>query len=285
MTEAKRGYFTRHPEIVTEEQRLYYAKIQDNQDAGWKVLSSGEYTPFRGWSKDASDRTFDIILELDKSSQYEIIKRVVEPLRKLALAHHITAIYPGYGDLPPHVVLQPGKFTNLTQEQIDTTRDWFLSSGSHLDQLEEILRGKSKMGGKELSDKKPLSFRHGSLVIARDSYVCASYFDEEQGVIFRARKFIEERVQARALKNLKTSSQVPDRRNFAPPNSYYALCHSSVMRLREKANPRDAIEFAQEAYSIIGEDLNKNPIPVTVENLYRGIATDYHEQVPNLILP
>lgn len=265
-----RDYFTRHPEVVPAEQRAYLAKIEKNQDAGWKALLTGEYAAFRGWPKRDSDQTFDTVLELDEPSQQRIIEKVVEPLQRLAQVHNITAIYPYRGDLPPHVVLQPGRFTNLTPEQQDVIGNWLSSNHSHLNWLSKKLEG--------------LTFHHGSLVIAPSSYICASYFDEEQGTAFRARKIVE-KIITRGLGKLKTTGQQPIEGSFAPPSSYYDIFHSSVMRLTEQADPNDLLIFAQEAYSTIGEDLNNNPIPVTIKNLYRGIATDFHKQAPQLVLP
>lgn len=265
-----RNYFTRHPEVIPAEQRAYYAKIQTNQDTGWKAFSTGEYTPFRGWPKETSDKTFDTVFELDEPSRQRIIERVVEPLHKLAQAHNITAIYPGNGDLPSHVVLQPERFTNLAPEQRDVIRDWLLSDNSHLNRLSKILEG--------------LTFYCGSLVIAPSSYICASYFDKEQGTAFRARKIVE-RIITRALGNLKSPNIQPIGGSFAPPFNYYDIFHSSVMRLTEKADPNDLLSFAQDAYSTIGADLNNNPIPVTIKNLYRGIATDFHRKyAPDLVI-
>lgn len=265
-----RDYFTRHPGTVPAGQSSYYDKIVKNQDAGWRAVSTGEYTPFRGWSIETSGVTFDTILELDEPSQQRIIERVVDPLHKLAQAHNITAIYPGKGDLPPHVVLQPGRFTNLTTEQRNTIRNWLLSDNSHLNRLSKILEG--------------LTFHHDSLVIAPSSYICASHFDEEQGTAFRTREIVE-RIIIRALGNLKANSQAPVEGSFAPPFSYYDIFHSSVMRLTEKADPNNLLVFAQEAYKTIGGDLNSNPIPVTIKNLYRGIATDFQKYAPQLVLP
>ncbi len=266
-----RNYFTRHPEVVPLGQRLYYTKIERNQDAGRKAISTGEYTPFRGWSVETEGRTFDTTLELDEPSQRRLIERVVEPLHELAQKHHITATYSGSGNLPPHIVLQPGIFTNLTPEQQSTIRSWLLSDNSHLNRLSKILEG--------------LTFHLGSLVIAPNSYVCASYFDEEQGTAFRARKIVE-RIITHALGNLKSTSEYPVEGSFAPPYSYLDIFHSSVMRLTEKADPGDLLAFAKEAYFKVGKDLERDPIPVTVRNLYRGIATDYQRKhAPHLVLP
>ena len=58
------------------------------------------------------------------------------------------------------------------------------------------------------------------------------------------------------------------------------------MRLTEKALSENLLAFAREAYATIGEDIQRNPIPITVRNLYRGMAIDYQrEYIPDRVLP
>lgn len=260
----ERIYPVRNPQIVAQEQAAYLAKITKNQAEGLRVLSSGEYPLFRGWSVETSGRTFDTILLLDEASQRLIAERVVEPLHKLAQVHNVTAVYPGLGDGPAHVVLQPGKFTNLNPEQVDAIKNYLGSNKSHLNMLAKILKG--------------LTFHHDTLVIAAPTtYICASKFDGEQGGAFRARQVID-RIIAHALGNLKSTSEQPVAGTFTP-NNYDDIFHSSVMRFTQQADPRDLIAFTEEAYATVGEDLRKEPLPITIADLYRGMAVEYQKKV------
>lgn len=270
MTE-QRVYPVKDLKIVEQEQADYTAKIGKNRADGLKAFSTGEYIPFRGWPQKTSLRTFDTILELDESSQQRVMEEVSEPLREIAERHNIQAIYPGRRDNPPHVVLQPGKFVNLTPEQIETIKQYLSSNKSHLRLLARILEG--------------LTFHHDSLVLGPSSYICASEFNAEQQGAFRTRRIVE-RMITHALGNLKSTSQQPVEGSFAPPFSYYDIFHSSVMRLTQIAPSQNLIAFAEEANATVGEDLRNNPIPVTVRNLFRGIATEYHRRhAPHLVLP
>lgn len=268
----ERLYPVRNPEIVAQEQAAYTAKIDRNKAEGLKVFSSGEIPLFTGWSVEKhSGRTFDTILLLDEPSQSLITDRVVKPLHQLAQAHHITAVYPGIGDSPTHVVLQPGRFTNLSPEQIEAIKTYLASNKSHLNMLADILKG--------------LTFHHDTLVIAAPTTcICAGQFDAEQGGAFRARRIVE-KIIGRGLGNLKATSQQQIEGTFTP-NDYHDIFHSSVMRFTQKAPPANLMTFAQEAYATIGEDLKRNPLPVTIAHLYRGMAVDYQREVaPQFLIP
>ncbi|MBI4035744.1 hypothetical protein HY383_02255 [Candidatus Daviesbacteria bacterium] len=265
-------YPVKNPEIVAQEQAAYTAKIDKNKAEGLKKIASGELPLFTGWSIEKhSGRTFDTILLLDEPSQKLVIERVVNPLRQLAEAHNITAVYPGIGDGPPHVVLQPGRFTNLDPEQMEAIKKYLASNNSHLNLLAKILEG--------------LTFHHDTLVIAAPTtYVCAGKFDAEQGGVFRARRVMD-RIIAHAVGNLKSTSQPPVEGNFTP-NDYHDIFHSSVMRFTQEADPKDLIALAQEAYATLGEDLRRNPLPITIACLYRGMAVDYQMKVvPQWVTP
>lgn len=270
MAEEKRVFLIRNPEIVTKRQAAYRAKIENNRAIGLTAFSSESFVPFKGWSIETSGATFDTILQLDEPSQELIRQRVVEPLQQLAQAHNITAIYPGKGDGPAHVVLQPGKFTNLTTDQIEAIKNYLSSNKSHLNMLAKVMEG--------------ITFHHDTLIVAAPTtYICAGQFDDEQGGAFRARKIIEQIIN-NALDRLKPSFQ--QIKGTFTPNYYHDIFHSSVMRLTQTAPSENLIAFAQEAYATIGKNLSKNPIPITLAGLYRGMAIDYQRQyVPYLMIP
>lgn len=262
----QRVYPVRDPEIVARGQAAYRAKIEKNIASGFAAFSSGEFTPFKGWHAEDSRKIFDLILELDDPSRKEITGRVIEPLHLLAKKHGIQAIYPGTGDGPAHANLQPGKFVNLAPEQIKNIQDWLLSNQSHLGMIAKILQG--------------LIFHHDTLVIGPNSYICASEFGNEQGGAFKARKAIARIMQhAQLIPQSETGS-------FAPASGYLDIFHTSVMRITEKAPSENLSAFAEEAYKTVGEDLKRNPIPVTVRDLFRGMAIDYQrEHIPDRVLP
>lgn len=268
----ERVYPIRDPEIVAKKQAAYLAKIENNKAEGSKVLSSGEIPLFTGWSVEKhSGRTFDTILLLDETSQGLIADRVVQPLHRLAQAHHITAVYPGIGDGPAHVVLQPGRFTNLNPEQVEAIKNYLASNKSHLNLLAKILEG--------------LTFHHDTLVItAPTTYICAGKFDGEQGGAFKARRVVE-RIIDHALGKIKSTTKQSVKGTFTP-NDYHDIFHSSVMRFTQKASSADLIAFTKEAYATIGEDLKNNPLPITIASLYRGMAVDYQRvTVSQFVIP
>lgn len=263
-----RVYPVKDPETVARLQQDYSAKLKRNKEAGLQAFQRSEYNPFLGWSEKAMRNVFNVILELDDASKQRVMKQVVNPLQELAQIHSIPAIFAGNRDLPPHVTLQVGIIKDISVEQFQDIQRWLTSNKSHLNALARILEG--------------LEFKQDTLVIAPNSYICASEFGNEQGAAFKSRRIIE-RMMGRSLR-LTSGEQVGG--SFAPPYSYYDIFHTSVLRLTDHAPAENLSAFAEEAYGTIGENLKRNPLEVKVAHLFRGIAADFmRTYTPHLLLP
>ncbi len=268
----ERVYPVKDPDNVARLQQDFYEKLARNKAAGLQAFQRGEYKPFAGYSLEALRKEFAVILELDKPSQQRVLERVVDPLQKLAQAREIPAIFASSGDLPPHVTLQGGRMKDLSTEQIRIIQEWLLSNKSHLAMLSSILEG--------------LTFHHDTLILAPNSYICASKFDDEQGAPFRVRKATGT-MMSRAFGKLSAQTVQPIiTGSFAAPYSYYDIFHTSIMRFVGMAPKENVLRFVDQAYETVGEDIQRNPIPVTVSKVFRGTPDEFIQaNTPQLLLP
>lgn len=269
----KQGWSEKHADTVDQMRLEYAAKIKNNKDAGLAAFTSGEYKPFRGFSIEKFQKICDFTLELDDVSQEQIAGRIVDPLQKLAEKYGIPSIFPNRGDQPAHVAFENGLFENIPSDQMEFVLGWFASNQSHLRRISKILTG--------------LTFNHDKLILgAPTTYICAGEVGNEQGVMYRTRMAIEE-IIGKAAKKLQFEFGEQMIGTVTGDKRYRDIFHTSVMRLTGQASSSSLLPFAEEAYATVGEDLRRDPLPVTVSNVYIGRATDFHKtHAPaNLILP
>jgi hypothetical protein len=277
-SENSRVYPIKKAAEVYSVQKGYTEKLQANLTAADKAIASGQFTPFAGIDAKRYADLFEIKLELTQESQEAIRTRVTTPLKRIAEKYGIPAIFAGEIDQEPHVILDVGRFTNIPPEQkaeiiraMQATKP--TSEGgkvSHLAWTADILKG--------------VSFDLDTLVIgAPNSYICASVVDEKQGAAYKARKIFN-----KAIRKFQ-----PDRSGFdedsAPKigphyaTGYYNILHVSVAKLTGLATPEKLTAFRDEAYASIGRELKKQPIPITVENVYLGTSVGWaREHSPHL---
>lgn len=258
----QRTYPVRDTAIREAMQAAYLAKCERNIKAAQNAFSTGEFQPYNGVSQEAMSTPFYIRLELDETSQRRIITEVAEPLERLANKYAIPSIFTGKNDLPPHISLDIGMFKGMTPEQIEKSREWLLSNRSHLNLLAKILTG--------------LTFHMNTLVVAPNSYLCTTVFDDEQGAPYRARVAIE-KMMNKAAEGIRKNLQEPAAVTIAPPYRYDDIFHISLSRVTGKAEASQLMQFASEANSTVGENVRNNPIPVKVGKVHMERPLDFYK--------
>lgn len=249
-----RTYPVKDNGTIARLQSDFSAKYKRNRDAGVVAFFFGEYKPFQGFPKEQWDKLFAVGFELEPHSQQAVIERISRPLQNLAEEYKIPAIFAGIGDLPPHITLHVGIFKDMDETQITAIKNWLLSDKSHLNLLSNIFKG--------------LTFHLDTLVIAPNSYIGVSKFDDEQGAPYRARMVIEKMMQ-KAVGHLDHPGGT-----FGPPYRYDDILHISVSRLVHQASPEALLQFARAAYDQVGSVLVKEPVAVTVAAVHNELASD-----------
>ncbi len=256
-----RTYPVRSVARVERLQQEYTAKIERNKQAGRKSFSNGEFTPFKGYERSRQPDIFGIILELDPQSSATLTKRVVEPLQEIAQTHQIPLIFTGEKDLPPHITLEAGTFKNMLPDDRKKIED-ALFSERHFLPVTSILEG--------------MQFDLDTLVIAPNSYTCASRFDALQQTAYKIRRIlIKEMAKARRIALGLPS--VDDPRTFAEPFPYQDIFHSSLARVVGTADPKNLTKFLEEAYETVGKPLEEDPIHASIGRVFRGTALLFME--------
>lgn len=259
-----RVYPFKSPESQREVQELFDAKRIKNITAGKAALTSGEYRPFVGFSKEGMDKLFVLELELDEESRQIIKERVTEPMESITSNLGISEIiFAGTGDQEPHVTLHVGRFDNMTPERQEKIRQWLAEGSgekgehmSHLRWAADILVG--------------LKFDIDTVVCSgRDTYICAGEAEGNQGATYRVRRIFE-RVLERAQKKFATSEE----EKIAPHYPRYDdIFHASVARFTGEVKPAKLTVFRERVNNKIGEDLKENPITIEIKAANLIIAT------------
>lgn len=239
-------------------------KIETNQKTGEDRLVSGNFEPFKGFDKDRESSVYAFYLELTPQSQAEIMERVVESLRTIAQDNGIEAVYPNYGDIPPHVTFDAARFVNLDPSQKQELAS-NLDHNLYLTMIARILSG--------------LDFPMDTLAVAPSSYICASEFSTQLYPLEKARRLIE-----------KVFGKNFDERQGEPRGletiDYRDILHSSVARIT--GIPEDKtrlVDFRDEAYEKVGKDLKSSPLSISVARAHHGVAIDFEKNSGAWIAP
>ncbi len=167
--------------------------------------------------------------------------------------------------------MDAGNFYDIPKEQEEVIRQWLNSGSSHLNALKPIL--------------SRLSFHMDTLVVAPNSYICPSKFDNEQGAPYRARMIFEE-VLLRAPKAVgkKYHEKIEGKVSLPPGYRYDDIFHLSVSRIVKKTGDENFLEFAKEANETIGRNLHENPLIITSDEVILGRPIELYQRfAPHLL--
>lgn len=249
-------YPVRDPETIAKMQEAFSDKIRGNRDKGLKAFATGEYTPFSGFP-DSFKSLYAMACELEQGSQDRIIEQVVKPLEEIADKYDVPAVFAGNGDLPPHLTLFNSPFKDVPPEDQAIIDDYLASNRSHINLVKGALIG--------------LTFHMDTLVLAPNTYICASKFNDEQGAPYKARA-LGEAIIDRAKGVFERQEQVEFPGSFGFPYRWNDILHSSVARVTGQVPSERLLAFAADAYATIGPSLATDPIPLTVKEVYAGRA-------------
>ncbi len=144
------------------------------------------------------------------------------------------------------------------------------SGESHLNSLSAILTG--------------LRFPLDTLVLGPASYICASKFGEDQGAPLKARRAAD-RMMRLCLARGEEQLGYHLGGSLATLFSMEDIFHSTIARLTDKVDPGSLRSYAKQAYAQVGDNLQTDPILVTVGSVFRGFALDYQSKYkPQLII-
>ena len=251
---ARKEFRIHHPGEVADLEQRFRIKLGRNEQTGENLLKSGELKPFRGFDAEAFRHGYSFAIELSHDSQERIINQVVIPLKGIADRHGIQAIYPGYGDISPHVVFEYAQFVNVDQDQQAQLK-------AKLDRNVYFA-----MICRILSD---LDFSFDQLVIGRDSYLCVAEFNSDMYPIYKARKLIE--------KIFRKNVQEDEQGLHGPtPFEYKDIFHSTVMRITGlPPDKRELIAFKRDVDEKIGKSIKKSPVAISAARVFHGSPYDF----------
>lgn len=244
------------PEDLAARKIGFPVRRENNQKSGEQRLESGDFVPFRGFDRERESGTYAFYLELTPESQAEIMERVVEPLREIAQNNEIEAVYPNYGDIPPHVTFDAARFVNLDPSQ----KQELVSNLDHnlyLAMIARILSG--------------LDFPMDNLVVGPSSYICTGEFSTQLYPLEKARRLIE-----------KVFGRNFDGRQGEPKGletiDYRDILHSSVARIIKIPDDKTRlVGFRDEAYKKVGEDLKSSPLSISVARAFHSLAINFEK--------
>lgn len=230
-------------------------KLEVNRKAGEERLLSGEFQPFKGFDRKTYSNVYAFGIELTPDSQARIIEQVTTPLHDIAKANGITAIFPGHGDLPPHVTFDAAKFMNIASDQKQqlTTQ---LDHNLYFNMICKILAG--------------LDFTMDTLVLSPSSYICTGEFGEQMYAIEKARRLIERVFEQKKLESI----------------DYRDIFHASVARIT--AIPGDKsqlIDFVKEAKEKVAKPLASSPINISATRAFHSVSYDDIVKKGGIIAP
>lgn len=206
----KRRFLIHKPEEIAIEEETFRKKLAANKARGVQGIESGDIQPFHGHREEVLKNEYIFVLELIPESEIEIMERVVEPFKEIAKKHGVNAIYPHYGDMTPHVLLETGTFSHIGQQDLEHLQEE-LKKNKYNDMVARILSG--------------LDFSFDTLVISgRDSYLCVKDFTSDLYPIYKARKLIE-KVWARTIRNTDDGLS-----GLFLKDNYQDILHSTVAR-------------------------------------------------------
>lgn len=247
-----------------EVQALFDAKRKRNIEAGHTALSTGEYKPFVGFSREGMSNLFVLEMELDDESKKDIQDRVVTPMKEIAENLGISEImFAGDGDQDTHVTLHVGRFDNMAPDEKENVRQWLAEGSgkdkkhmSHLRWASDILTG--------------LEFNIDTVVCSgRDTYICAGKAEGNQGAAYRVRKIFD-----KALERAQEKFATDDEAKIGPHYPRYDdIFHISVARFTDEVDVDKLQSFEEQVYTKIGKDLEDRPLTISAENVNPIVAT------------
>src|SRR3989344_3342374 len=240
-----REFNIHHPLEQLTNQAFFDAKIERNKVAGRKQFSEGDIRPFQGYPIDFLRKQMNFILELDEESRVQIIERVARPLSEIAQRYNVPSIFTGFGDLPPHITLQPANFLNMSPESQQELLTRLKSDKSHLDWISKILRCSER------------TYQMNTLVLGGNMYVYTRGQPVEQ-VIYGQEA------------NNESSGLIPV--------EYKDIIHISVGRVTEKPSNGFLSNFADEAYETVEKSIAEDPVSVRVNDVFVGPSIEFFEK-------
>lgn len=254
---ARSEFKIRNPGDAMVQEWKFQQKLRKNLKAGEERVRNGLIEPFRGFSPEPFQNGYSFAIELTPDSAHRIIEDAVIPLKEIAEKNGIEAIYPGFGDIPPHVTLEYAQFQDLSQEQKDNLKKT-LDKNKYFDMIARILSN--------------LDFSFDQLVISgRDTYLCVSGFNSDMYPLYKGRQLIEKVFERTSKKGVDTPSLVL--------TEYKDIFHTTIMRITGLPNSsRDVVRFKREAEEKVGNKLNRDPIPVSALNVFHGSPYEYAVQ-------
>ncbi|OGM27075.1 hypothetical protein A2962_03160 [Candidatus Woesebacteria bacterium RIFCSPLOWO2_01_FULL_39_61] len=259
-----REFNIHHPLEQLTNQAFFDAKIERNKVAGRKQFSEGDIRPFQGYPIDFLRKQMNFILELDEESRVQIIERVARPLSEIAQRYNVPSIFTGFGDLPPHITLQPANFLNMSPESQQELLTRLKSDKSHLDWISKILRCSER------------TYQMNTLVLGGNMYVCTR---ETYPSAYKARKLIE-RIYTRGqpVEQVIYGQEANNESSGLIPVEYKDIIHISVGRVTEKPSNGFLSNFADEAYETVEKSIAEDPVSVRVNDVFVGPSIEFFEK-------
>lgn len=264
-------------------QKAFSEKAEANKRKGAEDFAAENTRPFTGYLRANSERIFNFGVIYDPASAREMVDRVADPLKRLADSYAIPVLVTGESidrDLAPHSVLDAGFYYDLDNNQIEQIQGAIsspdFSSLPKFPGARELTKG---LLGK--------TFTLDGLVVAPNTYINSTRFNETQETAFRAR------IASRALMtaalgtiiDLGDSQLLNDyTQRFRPPYSYFEIFYATVLRINGSSPKEALLSFAQEANATVGKDILQNPIRATVGSVHIGRASDFQMKLgPHMI--
>ena len=246
-------------------QGLFDAKLRRNLAAGETALSTGEYNPFAGFSREAMKNLFVLEMELDDESQRQISERVVKPMKEIAESLGISEIvFAGDADKDPHITLHVGRFDHITPEERENIKQWLAGKSgkdqkhmSHLRWASDILTG--------------LKFDIDTVVLSgRDTYISAGKAEGNQGAAYRVRAIFDKALE-RAQEKFATNEDAKIGPHYP---RYDDIFHITVARFTDQVGVDKLQSLEEQVYAKIGKDLAEQPISIRSENVNLIMASE-----------
>lgn len=253
---AKNEFKIRQPGEVMVQEWKFAKKLQGSLEEGEKRIKTGSIEPFRGFIPEPFKNGYSFAIEMTPESIHRVMEEVVIPLKGVADKYGIEAIYPEFGDIPPHVTLEYAQFQNLSQEQRDELKK-ALDNNKYFDMISRILSN--------------LDFSFDQLVLSgRDAYLCVAEFNSDIYPIYKGRKLIE-----KVFERISGQNGLP----ALKPTEYKDILHSTVMRITSLPEPKESLsKFKKEADGRVGNKLKRNPIFVSAMNVFHGSPYEFAVQ-------
>lgn len=241
-----------HLEDLENWRNGYVAKRARNITNGEKVLSEGVFNPFVGFGEKDQKDTYIIMMELTGNSQARIMNRVINPLRSASQQLGIDMVFPGYGDLPPHITLDTAKFAN-------TQNDKKLSIKERMDQNRHLERTCRVLTN--------LQVDFDDIVISgRDTYLAVSQF-LPNSIPFNKARVIFGRVMDQTFETQTESG-------LKKSGLYFDILHSSAGRITNLPQDKSVLLRYKEEVDKMRNNLNENPLSVTIKRAFQTLAYD-----------